>query len=127
MRPPEDIEVTDRISDEIARIHHDSYGREVGSIRTHLLENLVVCVVDIALLTHERTLLEHGLGPDSVRRPRQAFQEAISSTSVATVEHCTGRRVVGFISDTHIDPNFSVELFRLAPTPADAELPDPES
>jgi uncharacterized protein YbcI len=113
---PEDVQLAaEGISDEIARIHNESYGQQVESIRTHVLKDLVVCLIDITLLTHERTLLENGLGTASVRRTRQEFQEAISSTYVATVEHFTGRRVVGFISDTHVDPDFSVEVFRLAP------------
>jgi hypothetical protein len=33
----------------------------------------------------------------------------------SAVEHMTGRRVVAFLSETHIDPSFSVEFFRLAP------------
>jgi uncharacterized protein YbcI len=123
---PEDTEIAAGISGEIARIHLESYGSEVEAITTHVLEDLVVCVLDIGLLPYEKTLLENGRRMDSVRRTRQEFQEAIGSTYVATVEHFTGRRVVGFLSDTHIDPHFSVELFRLAPeAPATDELREP--
>ena len=124
MSLPEDTQLADRISSEIAAIHRDSYGEEVDSISTHLLEDLVVCVMDISLLAHERTLLAHGAGSDSVRRTRQQFQEAIGSTFIATVEHFTGRRVIGFLSDTHLAPHFSVEIFRLGPPAAvDEEAP----
>jgi uncharacterized protein YbcI len=82
-------EVAARISDEIAAIH----------------------------LTHERTLLEHDRGEDSIRNVRKQFQETIGPTFTASVEHTTGRRVIGFLSDTHLDPPFSVEIFR--PAPAD--------
>jgi len=116
MSLPEDLEIADRISSELANIHRESYGEEIESIRTHVLEDLVVVVIDIALLAHERTLLDSSIDRrDSVRRTRQEFQEAIGSTFVATVEHFTGRRVVAFLSDTHLEPNFSVEIFRLAP------------
>ena len=27
----------------------------------------------------------------------------------------TGRRVIGFVSDSHLDPPFSVEIHKLAP------------
>jgi hypothetical protein len=37
-----------------------------------------------------------------------------TATFAATVEHTTGRKVIGFLSDTHLDPPFSVEIFRLA-------------
>jgi hypothetical protein len=47
---------------------------------------------------------------------RREYQEAIAPTFAAAVEHMTGRRVIGFISETHIDPSFSVEFFRLGPS-----------
>jgi uncharacterized protein YbcI len=108
-------EVAARISDEIAAIHQESYGEAVESIETHILGDLVVCVMDVELLPHERTLLEHDRGADSIRRIRKEFQESIGPTFAATVEHSTGRRVIGFLSDTHVDPAFSVEIFKLAP------------
>jgi uncharacterized protein YbcI len=108
-------EVTSRISDEIAAIHRESYGETVESIETYLLADLVVCVLDISLLPHERTLLDHGRGEDSIKTIRKEFQESIGATFAASVEHTTGRRVIGFLSDTHLDPAFSVEIFKLAP------------
>jgi uncharacterized protein YbcI len=110
-------EVAARISDEIATIHKESYGESIEAIQTHILDDLVVCILDIRLLAHERTLLEHDRGEDSIRRVRKEFQESIGATFAATVEHMTGRRVVGFLSDTHLDPPFSVEIFKLSPTP----------
>jgi len=113
---PESVEaVAARISDEIAAIHRESYGEAVESIETHMLGDLVVCVLDISLLPHERTLLEHERGEDSIRTVRKEFQESIGATFAATVEHTTGRRVIAFLSDTHLDPAFSVEIFKLAP------------
>jgi uncharacterized protein YbcI len=109
-------EVAARISDEIAAIHEESYGETVESIETHILGDLVVCVIGLQLLPHERTLLEHDRGADSIRRIRKEFQESIGATFAATVEHTTGRRVIGFLSDTHLEPAFSVEIFKLAPT-----------
>jgi uncharacterized protein YbcI len=120
--PPEDTQLAERISGEIAAIHRESYGEEVESVRTYLLDDLVVCIMDISLLPHERTLLDHDGKSCGVRRTRQEFQEVIGPTFVATVEHFTGRRVVGFLSDTHLDPNFSVEIFRLGPA-TDEEAP----
>ena len=117
---PEFAEVAERISDEIAEIHAQSYGEQVTSIQTHIHEDSVVCILDIELLPHERTLLDHDRGhdrgQDSIRRLRREYQEALAPTFVASVEHMTGRRVIGFLSETHMDPPFSVEFFRLAPT-----------
>lgn len=103
------------ISAEVATIHLQSYGEPVQKIQTSILEDAVICVLDVALLTHERTLQEAGHDMDSVRQIRKDYQEAIAPSFVAAVEHATGRRVVGFLSDTHIDPAFSIEFFRLGP------------
>jgi uncharacterized protein YbcI len=113
---PERGEIADRISHEIAGIHRASYGEAVESITTHIHEDSVVCILDITLLPHEQTLLDNGRGHDSIRLLRREYQEAIAPTFAAAVEHMTGRRVIGFISETHIDPSFSVEFFRLAPS-----------
>ena len=115
MSLPEDTQLADRISGEIASIHRESYGDEVASIRTYVLDDLVLCLMDITLLVHERTLIDHGGDLSGVRRTRQEFQETIGPTFIATIEHFTGRRVVGFLSDTHFEPNFTVEIFRLGP------------
>ena len=115
-QPQSTTEIAARISEEIASIHRESYGETVESIETHIHEDSVVCVIDIALLPHERTILDHERGEDSIRKLRREFQGAIGPTFAATVEHMTGRRVIGFLSETHIDPPFSVEFFRLAPS-----------
>jgi uncharacterized protein YbcI len=124
MDPPEQdpakqtpaVDVADRISNEIATIHRESYGEAVESIETHILDDIVVCVLDINLLPHERTLLAHDRGVESILAVRKHFQESIGATFAASVEHMTGRRVIAFLSETNIDPPFSVEFFRLAPT-----------
>jgi hypothetical protein len=57
----------------------------------------------------------HGRGLDSILEVREHFEESIGATFAAAVEHMTGRRVIAFLSETHIEPPFSVEFFRLAP------------
>lgn len=113
--PASATQIASRISAEIAAIHRDSYGETVESIETYIHDDAVVCVLDITLLAHERTLLDHDRAEDSIRRLRREYQEAIAPAFTAAVEHMTGRRVTGFLSDTHLDPPFTVEFFRLAP------------
>ena len=109
-------EIASRISDEIAAIHRESYGEPVESIQTHVHDDFVVCMLDITLLPHEETLLGHDRGEESIRAIRREFQAAIGPTFSAAVEHMTGSRVVGFLSETHIEPSFNVEFFRLGST-----------
>jgi uncharacterized protein YbcI len=114
--PEPAAQAAERISDELAAIYRESYGDSVESIQTHILDDLVVSLLDIRLLPHERTVLEHSRGEDSIREVRREFDQSIAPTFCATVEHMTGRRVIGFLSETHVDPPFSVEFFRLAPS-----------
>ena len=103
------------ITRELERVHLDSYGTGAHRIHTHLVgDRFVLCVIDNEVTAAERTLLDAGKG-DAVKNTRMAFQEAIESTFVAVVERAVGRRVEAFISHVHIDPMFTVELFRLAP------------
>ncbi len=48
----------------------------------------------------------------NLRRRWQAVMEADVSREV---EQLTGRKVIGFMSDNHIDPDLAVEVFVLAP------------
>ena len=108
-------EIAARISDELAAIYRESYGESIAAIQTEIHDDFVVCVIDISLLPHEQTLLDNDRGSESIRTVRREFQATIAPTFAATVEHMTGRRVIGFLSETHIDPPFAVEFFRLAP------------
>ena len=112
------------LESEIAAIHERSYGEGIERIQVSVLDDAVIAVLDIALLSHEQLVAAAG-GGDSVRQIRKSYQEAIGATFIAAVEHATGRRVVGFLSDTHLDPPFSVEVFRLGPRQP-TELREPE-
>lgn len=121
-RPQEQGAIAGRISQEIAVIHEESYGRPPKEVNTYFLDDSVVSIIELDLLRHEQLIVDNGNHP-SVREVRKAFQEAIGSTFKATVEHMTGRRVIGFLSDTHLDPPFTVEFFKLAPAEISSEDP----
>lgn len=111
---PRPAEVVRELESEIAAIHLKSYGEDIRRIQVSVLDDTVIVVLDISLLTHERLVNAAG-GGNSVRQIRKSYQKAIGATFIAAVEHATGRRVVGLVSDTHLDPAFSVEVFRLGP------------
>jgi uncharacterized protein YbcI len=48
-----------------------------------------------------------------VRDTRKAFQDAMRDEFIAEVEALTGRTVVAFLSDNHIDPDVAIEAFQL--------------
>jgi uncharacterized protein YbcI len=103
------------IADEIIRIHEESYGAGATNVESHVIENSVLVILDLEVTQAEQTLLDAGKG-DAVRKTREDFQEAVGATFIAVVERATGRRVTTWISRMSVDPVYSVELFRLAPS-----------
>jgi uncharacterized protein YbcI len=66
----------------------------------------------------ERTLIEAGRF-DAVRETRNAFQDTMRERFSAAVEEATGRKVIGFLSQVHVDPDLAIETFILEPESAD--------
>lgn len=107
-------EIEQQISDEILRVHEESYGVGADKIVTHYLEDTVLIVIDVELTPAEKTLLGANQ-VQAVKSTRESFQTAIEATFTAVVEHATGRRVESFISHMSVVPPYSIELFRLGP------------
>jgi uncharacterized protein YbcI len=101
----------------ILAIHHDSYGCGAGTVTAHILDDVVLVVLDkLQLQPSEQCLLDAGQ-EQIVTTVRDVFQEKIQATFQAVVERATGRRVVAFTSHLALDDApFSVEVFKLKPT-----------
>jgi uncharacterized protein YbcI len=103
------------LAEEMQRIHKEAYGVTAATARVKILDDaIVVFLDDLELMPHEEFLIDAGKG-DAVVEVRRQFQSAIAPTFRAAVERTTGRRVVGFVSATELDPNYAVEVFRLGP------------
>lgn len=50
-----------------------------------------------------------------MRDIRKHYQDTTRQELVAAVEKHTGRRVIAFLSDNHIDPDYGIEAFILEP------------
>lgn len=120
---PKTDTVAASISEQLAAIHLESYETPVREVVTHVLDDLVVAVLDIELTAIERRMIEFGRG-NLVHELRHAVQTAEAATFMAVVERATGRRVVAFASHTHVAPTFVAELFRLGPATAHPTEPD---
>lgn len=105
------------IGEEITAIHTETYDTPVTAATTHVLDNLVVVLLDIELAPIEQRMIEFGRGA-LVHEMRHAVEMGETATFTAAVEHATGRRVTAFASHTHLDPPFVAELFRLDPPTA---------
>ena len=105
--------VASDICGDLATIHEPGYGT-TGMFRTCYVDDLVVVADDIMLTDAERDLIERGRG-DRVRDNRIAFQYVTGPLFVSMVERATGRRVLAFSGEVHLEPLFEVAVFRLAP------------
>jgi Na+-translocating membrane potential-generating system MpsC-like protein len=63
----------------------------------------------------ERTLIDTGHW-ETVKKTRQEFQMAMREPFTAAVEDATGRKVIAFMSQVHLDPDVAAEIFILKPT-----------
>jgi len=105
------------ISEQITAIHVASYDTPVKRAITHVLDDLVVSVLDIELSAIEKRLIAFERG-NLVHELHHAVQRTEAASLTAAVERATGRRVIALASHTHLDPSFVAELFRLGPSTA---------
>jgi len=110
------------ISNAMTRMHREHYGRGPESARTVLGHDHVICFLEGIYTPVERTLLESD-AVEAVRQTRLAFQRAMKTRFVETVEEITGRNVRAFLSQVTFDPDIAVEIFVLERDHAD---PAPE-
>ena len=108
------------ISNEVVGLYRRHYGRGPTRARTVMVEDTVLCRMLDPYTTSERTLLQRGR-VDEVKSMRHAFQEEMRVEFLEIIERLTGRKVVAFISDVHVEPDMVIELFFLEPdeTPED--------
>ena len=62
----------------------------------------------------EQTLADAGEG-EAVLDLRRRWQRVMKDGVSREIEELTGRKVIGFMSDNHIDPDLAVEVFVLEP------------
>ncbi len=77
-------------------------------------EALISVVLRDTLTKGERSLVADGRS-QLVLDMRKAYQITMRAELVAGVEQITGRKVIAFLSDNHIDPDVAVESFVLEP------------
>lgn len=106
--------MTAEISNRIVHLMRETTGRGPTRARTYYGDDLVVCVVQDTLTPGERVLVDHGEG-DAVLALRHRWQQVMREDAVAAVEEITGRGVIAFMSDNHVDPDVATETFILAP------------
>ena len=107
-------EAAQAISNAIVRLLRDYTGRGPTQAYTTITDGHVIVVLRDALLKGERSLVNDGHA-EAVIDMRRRFQRTMKDDMVAAVVEHTGREVLAFLSDHHIDPDIAVEVFILAP------------
>jgi uncharacterized protein YbcI len=93
-------------------------GRGPTQAKTTLGDNAVFVVLQDTLTRGERTLVGAGES-EAVLDLRRRWQRVMRESCSKKIEGLMGRKVVGFMSDNHIDPDIAVEVFILEPLGAD--------
>jgi uncharacterized protein YbcI len=104
------------ISNAVVHILREQTGRGPTKARTTINGDLVACVLHDTLTVGERTLVNDGK-EQTVLDVRKLYQMAMREALTAAVETHTGRKVIAFMSDNHIDPDTAIEAFILEPEP----------
>ncbi len=108
------------ISNATVRLLSRYTGRGPNRARTTINRDHVTIILRDALTKGERSLVADGRH-ELVLEMRRNFQQTMRDDLVAIVEQWTGRRVIAFMSDNHIDPDIAVEVFVLEPEGGEAE------
>jgi uncharacterized protein YbcI len=107
------------IGNAITRLHRERYGRGATTTRTIFQRNHFVAFLEDIYTPLERTLIEAD-DWEQVKATRQSFQMAMRSEFTKAVEEITGRTVIAFMSQVHLDPDLAAEVFVLSPEADDA-------
>ena len=102
------------ISNGLVQLHSQFYGKGPTAAKTFRMHDTIVCVLREGFTTVERTLIDDGK-PEAVYSIRRTFQKAMESRFRDVVERATGKTVVAYMSQIHVDPDVAVELFLLEP------------
>jgi uncharacterized protein YbcI len=106
--------VASAISGAIVQLMREYTGRGPTRARTYINEDLITVVLQDTLTMGERSLVRDG-EVDLVLASRKAFQRTMSREMIAAVEKHSGRSVLAFLSENHIDPDIAIESFVLTP------------
>jgi uncharacterized protein YbcI len=104
------------ISNTVVKALARTTGRGPTKAKTTLGDNGVFVVLQDSLTIGEQTLTDAGQG-QAVLDLRRRWQGVMEKDVSREIEDLTGRKVIGFMSDNHIDPDLAVEVFVLEPLP----------
>lgn len=102
------------ISRAMVALLKEATGRGATRARTYVQDNLIVTVLSDTMTKAEKTLLEEDKS-ETVRDLRRIFQGTFRDDAIEIVERLSGRKVLAFLSDHAVEPDYVVEAFVLEP------------
>ena len=127
LQPLEGGRLLAEITNRIVALMREHYGRGPIKAKTYVLDNLIVCVLSDGFTAIERTMMEGG-EPERVLEMRRDFQRMMKTRYSEMIQELTGREVLAFLSQAHVDPDLTIEMFLIdgpAPGFGALELLDP--
>ena len=99
------------ISTSIVGILRERYGRGPMKAKTYALDDIIVVVMRGSGFTAlEQTIMDNG-EPDRVIAMREDFQRVMAKRYTQTIQELTGRNVLAFLSQAHVEPDITMEIF----------------
>jgi uncharacterized protein YbcI len=99
------------ISTSVVRILREHYGRGPMKAKTYALDDIIIVVMRGSGFTPlEQTIMDSG-DPDHVVAMREDFQRVMADRYKETIEELTGRKVLAFLSQAHVEPDITMEIF----------------
>src|ERR1700761_8143960 len=100
------------ISNTAVALHREHFGRGPGAAKSHISDNLVVCVLTDVFTPFEKTLIEAGQ-EERVRETRAIHRAATEDVYKGRMEAVLGRQIDAHMSSIHVDPDVAVDIFVL--------------
>jgi uncharacterized protein YbcI len=102
------------LSNAVVQIVREYTGRGPTQARASIRDNVVIVLMQETLLKAEHSLIDDNKAALVVEM-RRSFQQTMREDLSAAVERLTERKVIAFMSDSHLEPDYSAEIFVLAP------------
>ena len=107
------------VTEAMIALHERYHHRKPATAKTQLLgDDLLICMLGGVYTDVEKTMIELQKSV-IVQETRSDFQIAMQHRFIEEVERLSGRQVLAFMSNSHVGPDLEMELFMLAPTPAE--------
>jgi uncharacterized protein YbcI len=99
------------ISTTFVALLREHYGRGPMKAKTYAIDDIIVVVMRGSGFTPlEQTIMNSG-EPARVVAMREEFQRVMENRYKQAIEELTGRKVVAFLSQAHVEPDITIETF----------------